>query len=599
MVMKYHLITTADERTWRFDRPVIFLGEWCRIYERQAIWNRMDVIVADPYKLSIENKLRMTDYVLSLTSQLLTDLAEALNVIHNTDHTTRYWNILLGHWLNRYVKLCFNRYFTIDQLLKSYQIMSTTGLEDKNYSLVVQNSYDFVLAISDDAWNSIFYSRVLDFIDCKSIEVDSVPIGDQKAFKMKRISKLTSNLNAEIMIKSVLGSVLPSLSRENDAFIINSYMPALEEMKLYVYLSQCPQKWKSPALNESSIDQDMRRGLTVSNESVSGFEKFVRDTLPEIIPICYLEGYAKLNEQVKSLRWPSKPKFIFTSNNFDTDEIFKAWTGLMVEQGVPYFTGQHGNYQAYPELLNYPEIVSCDKFFTWGWANKNLKIIPAFGLKIANQPSKTKANGGLLLIERGAPYVNLDSLDDYYCEFGNYQEQQFRFVEALPQKIRNELTVRLHSSWPILRWSDDKRWRDHILSAHLETGKAPIQSLIAKSRLVVHSYDSTGILEGLASNTPTLCFWHGGLDHLLPSAKPYYELLRGSDILADTPEQAALLVAKHWDDVDGWWKSEQVQSARVKFCDQYARIDSHPARTMKRLLTNAALSKRDHTINDA
>ena len=176
------------------------------------------------------------------------------------------------------------------------------------------------------------------------------------------------------------------------------------------------------------------------------------------------------------------------------------------------------------------------------------------------------------------------TLGDAYYEFGIYQEQQFRFVEALPEKIQNELTVRLHGAWRNFRWSEDRRWSDRMPSVHLETGKANIQTLIAKSRLVVHSYDSTGILEGLASNVPTLGFWDGGLDHLLPRDKPYYELLRGAGILADSPEQAALFVTQYWDDIDGWWKSEQVQSARRVFCEQYARNEKNPIRTMKQLL---------------
>jgi hypothetical protein len=43
------------------------------------------------------------------------------------------------------------------------------------------------------------------------------------------------------------------------------------------------------------------------------------------------------------MKWPEKPKFIFTSNCFDGDEVFKVWTALKVEQGISYFVGQHGN----------------------------------------------------------------------------------------------------------------------------------------------------------------------------------------------------------------------------------------------------------------
>ena len=57
---KRYLITTADELTWKFDQPVIFLGEWCRLYDRKHIWQGMNSIVAKPYGLSALKK--DTDY---------------------------------------------------------------------------------------------------------------------------------------------------------------------------------------------------------------------------------------------------------------------------------------------------------------------------------------------------------------------------------------------------------------------------------------------------------------------------------------------------------------------------------------------------------
>ena len=52
-----YLITTADERTWKFDQPAIFLGEWCKLYERKHIWLKMNAIVAEPYGLDLNNKV--------------------------------------------------------------------------------------------------------------------------------------------------------------------------------------------------------------------------------------------------------------------------------------------------------------------------------------------------------------------------------------------------------------------------------------------------------------------------------------------------------------------------------------------------------------
>ena len=53
---KYHLITSSNELTWKFDRPVVFLGEWCRLFNKRHVWQNMDAIVAKPYGLEGSKK---------------------------------------------------------------------------------------------------------------------------------------------------------------------------------------------------------------------------------------------------------------------------------------------------------------------------------------------------------------------------------------------------------------------------------------------------------------------------------------------------------------------------------------------------------------
>ena len=55
-IQKRYLITTPDETTWKNNQPVIFLGEWCCLYERKHIWQNMDAIVAKPYGLDTSKK---------------------------------------------------------------------------------------------------------------------------------------------------------------------------------------------------------------------------------------------------------------------------------------------------------------------------------------------------------------------------------------------------------------------------------------------------------------------------------------------------------------------------------------------------------------
>ena len=91
------LITTADERSWNFEQPVLFLGEWCLLYDRKQMWEGMDVTVATPFGL--EEKQKNAKYVYSLYLKLLSEVVDELNKFHHTNHRIRYWKILLGHWL--------------------------------------------------------------------------------------------------------------------------------------------------------------------------------------------------------------------------------------------------------------------------------------------------------------------------------------------------------------------------------------------------------------------------------------------------------------------------------------------------------------------
>ena len=70
---------------------------------------------------------------------------------------------------------------------------------------------------------------------------------------------------------------------------------------------------------------------------------------------------------------------------------------------------------------------------------------------------------------------------------------------------------------------------------------------------------------------PTICFWSETHFEINDEAKLYFDKLRKVGIFHNNPESAARQMIKVWDDIDKWWKSETVQSARKEFCDKYVR----------------------------
>ncbi len=579
-----YLITTADERTWKFDCPVIFLGEWCCLYDRKHVWQKMDAITARPFGLDHGQKDNSIIYVQLLAKTLLSELTSVLNKFQGTQYSERYWEILLGHWLQRYVAITFNRYFAIEQVLREYDVIGTTIIDSSADILAKKTSLEFWQSCMKDSWNLSLYSKVLAFIGTDKLNISLSNIGENDN------SESRSDINSkERAIKKIIAASkkqLYRLSKNNDAFIVNTYLPLKEEIKLQVSLWQFPQLWESPEITGVNPDKKTRDTFHINSEHHKGYEKFVRLSLKDIIPVCFLEGYSALRRQTELLVWPAKPKYIFTSNSFDTDEVFKAWTGSKVEKGIKYFVGQHGNNYGthkYSGNRYWPDQTASDKFITWGWTNGNKHNIPAFIFKMAGQKENNRNNnGGLLLIEVHIPMRDQPFDSDY--EHKLYQDEQYRFVQSLPERIQNHLSIRLHYASKSLYWSESKRWHDFNAQLSVDEGGTPISKIIADSRLVVHSYDSTGILENLSMNIPTICFWYNGLNHLIPKAKPYYEQLHNAGILAYTAEEAAKMVTVRWDNVDAWWKSDDVQQARKLFCDQYARIEKKPVQVLKKIL---------------
>ena len=108
------LVTTALEETWGTDEEILFLGEWCKLYDRKEIWQKREHTTL-PF--SWENRDQMyldVEYLRELYERILPKLSAKLNEIHCTDHSVRYWRIFVGIWLGYFIQILFQRWASID-----------------------------------------------------------------------------------------------------------------------------------------------------------------------------------------------------------------------------------------------------------------------------------------------------------------------------------------------------------------------------------------------------------------------------------------------------------------------------------------------------
>lgn len=560
---KRFLITTALEETWADDRPVLFLGEWCLRYSRKERWSKLDAELA-PYHWSDRDRL-YADYLYlnEFYEHVLGDLAVRLNDIHGTAHSQRYWRILIGPWLAYFIHILFDRWQSIHGALDHFDIDGSVIIAKKDDEWIPNDMDHFLELFIEDEWNHHIYAAILQ-------RIGGVPCISKNHAGTRDNQSITGKPSLKVRVATALADVASFFVRKHDAFMICTYLPFSSEIRLQLRFWQIPQWWRRVSPVKIPIDQG-QRNWEMPARADTDFERFVLDMIPKQIPAVYLEGYKQLVEQTHRLPWPRSPKLIYTANVLWHDSVSMAYVAEKTEQGTPLVYGQHGGAYGVEKFTfgEEHEIRISDRYITWGWSNdSDPSVVPVgMGVALSKAARSYNANRKLLLVTQNIPRYTFRLYSESGRSFIGYLENNFMFASLLRERIRDDMLVRL-TSWE-RGWCQAMRWGDRFPAVELELGRRRIRDLMNESRLVVLSYNSTGILETLASGIPSVLFVDLKAAPLRDSAIPYYAELKRVGIFHDTPESAALHVNRVWDDVDAWWTSADVQEAVARFTKQY------------------------------
>lgn len=566
---KFFLVTTAEKSTWPSKAlSILFLGEWCRLYNRRQYWEYRNTEVV-PYHWDDRRKLNEDFlYLINLHETLLLELSQKLNTIHGVNHSLRYWRILIGPWLGYFTQILFDRWSSLKQVERGYDIEGTIILKGGEENLIPNDMNSFIQMYLGDEWNHYIYSLILQHSkEIKYTQEERLRTGS----KSKDFLKASGLAKLKTTIRKFISGSLNLLQRSDDVFFITTYLSSGDELKLNAQLKQFPQFREriKPQVIKTDFDQ---RKWVLPGDSLLEFENCVRTIIPLQLPKIYLEGYSSLIRQSKLLTWPERPKAIFTSNSHHSDDLFNAWAAQKVENGSPLLIGQHGGHYGIGKwsFVENHEIAISDAFISWGWSDdRNPKIKPVGMLKRKlpfNINHAEQAN--ILLVKHINPRQSYHLFSSAMAgQWIGYLQDQFRFVESLPQNIKNALIVRLHpQDWG---WAPYKRWKDKFPALRIDKGGTGIMDSIRVSRIFVSTYNATTFLESLAMDVPTVIYWNTNHWELRDSAIPYFEELKRIGVFHETPESAANHVALVWDDVNTWWNRNDVREVLDSFKENY------------------------------
>jgi putative transferase (TIGR04331 family) len=566
---KVFLATTALEEFWDTTKPIVFLGEWCLRYSRRSFWEQVDGELLVSPLVNDETAYASCRLVNKTYEDLLPLLGKALNSMHGTQYSERYWRIVVGPWLHFYISVVYDRYLHLKSALEKYPDCITAGLSQESF-VAAADTLEFYYHLSEDSYNLQIYSKILTFLG--------------KKFPRKNIESARSHLYENAHPNSLKTKLVNAITKSYASLtaiitepivLRQSYFPKPVELQLLLKsVGKVVSIW-APSTKQPRFQYDprLRQGLQPIFIGSSEFEKCVSNMLFSDIPICFAEGFHALHAAAHG-SYPKKIKAIFSATGWYFDETFKCWAAASADKGVKLLGTQHGgNYGGHLDAFSEDhEAAIVDCYYSWGWERTDCaaKVIPLPASKLLGR-KKIIANNQ----KYGILWATTSSLR-YLLEFpylpnhyNTYLSWQCRFARILSSGIVSVLRVRPHRD--DCGWDVVLRLKECIPGVLIETWDIPFQKSLENCRLYVCDHLSTTFAEALSANKPTILFLSAKANKLKPEARPYYDLLQKNGVLFDTPEDAAAAVNSVYADVETWWNAPERQAAIQVFCEQFAR----------------------------
>lgn len=558
------LVLTALRPCWPEDGPVTLLGPWCERYSEGARpGERHTHTLPGPWQSRAA--LRHAHlYVTALQARLLPPLAGALNRLHGTEHTARYWGLMLGAWLLSFLPALYERYRSLDAAYRREPGFSTCGLS-RDCFVTPTSTVELPRRIIGDHYNLQLYTRLLEGMgkSCAACRV-SPPAADPGV--------ATGDWRRRVRwVLSTLGRRIPG---EHSVLAHTSCFPRHAELALAwrlrgrfrrLFVAGAP-------VPGAPLRPDARAALREAVVPDDEFTRLLRDILPFELPICFVEGYPAL--VATAADFPPPPAAILSANAWYYDEPFKHWAASAREQGSRLLGVQHGgNYGGGNSLPSEAfEIGLVDRYYTWGWRKSRYgdAAWPMPAPKLIGRPvlGASNARHGILLGTTHLTRYPLNFITSV-TEFEDYLRAHRTFATALTPALRRVLRVRPHRE--DFGWDIAARWHDLAPEVPLESWRTPFADSLRDCRIYVCDHHSTTFLEALGADKPTVLFWDPAAVDLAPEYADRYAALRAVGILHDAPDRAAAHLDEVYRDVEGWWRQEAVQRARRRLCDVLGR----------------------------
>jgi putative transferase (TIGR04331 family) len=581
---------TANEKFWDKSKDILLLGDWCLSdIEKKCEYK----ILSHPIKFKRSSYSEFDQYNQELYSKYLIIFTGLLNKEHKTNYSVRYWDILFGSFLYRYIGIMYERYLTIQHLLKKYGQFDCLIADTSKGGAIIVDELSFMGLVQDDDYNFELYSKILSFlnVDARKIKIDSKQIDIDP-------HKHQSNKYLKKIIEFIFWLISFLKNNKKTIFMKNPYLDIKFITKLALFSKHgIKVKFHEGYDSNHNYNIETRRRFQECLPGGNEFELFLKTELPFDLPMSLVENYTYLGKLAKKQYPKQFPDIIFSANSWYYDSLFKIWAASALGKSKLLGIQHGGNYGVSRYLLEekYERKIT-DFYLTWGWGkHKCNNVIPFGSAKMINYKKRRSNSDDILFVMTNKP--------KYFCDLRfvprervSYFENQKTFLDNISDNLLDKFRIRPYPSKDRHRYIN--LWRTYNKEIKVDDENEKFIDSLNNCKLYVSDHLMTTYLESLKMNIPTIFFLNKKYPNGLinKNAIKDFQKLEDVGILYYSAESAALAINRMDDNIDEWWFTPEVQSVREEFCYKFAKNLNNPICEFNNLFTKVSGNRSNTSI---
>ena len=546
------------------EKVSLYIGPWCKNKINLLTENFDDTLnFYKPTNIKEYNqdiRLLKKNYLILL--KLITNI---LNISHNKKYKIRFWEILIGRWLNTWINSVYFRWDYINKIKIKYKInnLFTYKLEPENF-IPLDTEHAHYLHKGANDWSELTFEQILNYLHKKNLK---------KKYYFKKKIKNYNSINISYPKLTIFRNISKLFLYKTE---INFITRAKIRMHYNLYSKTFYVK-KKIIINKKFNRKKLLNFLPKVNKK--NFTNFLIKNLINNIPKIFLENFKDLENQYLSSKFPEKVKFIITSYGHYYDEFFKYYVSSQINQkkDVKLCILQHGYGNIYSNddyFCSYHDHKISDMFLSWGKVKKKNKYIPFFYPRTNNYKiykSKFSDNKKILILTYSFSN-NLISPPNGTINGESINRKNLLNLKFLLNHTKKTIKDRIFIKH--LKVTNDDNFRDYLDQnfnfIKFENSKKSFLQVEKKYNFFVHIFFGTPFFECLTLNKPSIIIYSKHTHYPLDKKfKLFISKFKGTNILFEDAELATKFINKNYFDLDKWWYGKKLQKIRKEFCEEY------------------------------